>query len=352
MLEGDALKDALGPVAIEDISQRIAELARTLIEGRADFLFGAGMSAEADVPAGRAAALGLLRALFTDHVSVPDDELEKLLGLAPLEAIAEAVEYELANSRPSLAERISRILQLDGPQPPLSEAHADFAAVARLGGPIWIRRIFTTNWDDLLEQALGESAQRVTERNTPAYEKALLEGRTPIVYLHGRLDEDFSVTETDIGDTLRLRKVNLILLTRLFEARSFCLVGYSMSDPDLARIYRIYRDQFALRTEHEKLTYVVSPVESSAQYRLLDKIWARRGARFIALTAREFFRHLRYAVQAEASARGVEDLMRGYRWSSEKLAVKRDALKEVFDFKEDEDAYELLRRLITVESGS
>lgn len=329
------------------VDQRIAELARTVIEGYADFLFGAGMSQSAGMKSGREVALGLLRRLYPDPKVVSDDDLRALARASTLEAIAEAVEGQLSGGRKSLAEALREILELDSAKGKSSDAHRDFAALVRLGGPTWVRRVFTTNWDDLLEEAIGEgSAVRVCESNTAAYEDALLTNRIPIVYLHGRLDDEFQVSERDVADTLRLRTVNLILLTRLFEARSFCIVGYSMSDPDLSRIYRRYRDQFQLRGANDKLTYVVTPVSSAAQYDLLDKVWERRQARLIPLSANEFFARLRAAAQTAASARGVKDLLTGYGWSGDELSNKVAEIRDIFDMKEDEDAYELLRFLL------
>ncbi len=346
MLHGDALKEELGQTAWGHVEQRVGQMAKAVIDGGADFLFGAGMSAEANKPAGLILARDLLREIFPDQDTMPDDALEVLAKQAPLEAIADAVVDDLSEGRKSLANRLSATLKLEEENLLLPQAHKDFAALSRFGGPTCIRRVFTTNWDDLLSRAFGDSAQKITEKNSADYEQALIDGKIPIVHLHGLLDEEFLVTETDIGETTRVRSVNLILLTRLFDARLFCLVGYAMSDPDLARLYRVYRDQFALRRRHNKLTYVVAPVDSYAHYDLLDRIWRKRDARFIPLTAAEFFTRLRHAVQAAASSRGVSDLLASYGWSPTELAAKTEGLKEIFDLKEDEDAYELLRLLV------
>lgn len=351
-LEGDALRDALGADAMADVDQQVAEIAGALIEGGTDFLFGAGMSIEAGLPSGRVVAAELLRRLFPDTAAVSDEQLLELAHTAPLEGIAEAVQHELAGSpRLALRDALQTILRIENAIAADSDAHTNFGALVRLGGPTWVRRVFTTNFDDLLEQAIGGSAMRVTESTTAAYEKALLDGDIPVVYLHGRLDDDFLITETDIGDTLRLRSVNTLFLTRLFEAKAFCLVGYSMSDPDLARVYRVYRDQFRLRETHAKFTYVVSPVSDPNQFRLLKKVWHHREARFIPFTAGEFLARLRAAAEAAASRRGVADLLAGYRWSEMELADKVEELKDIFDLKENEDAYELLRRLLRADGS-
>ncbi|MDZ7734457.1 MAG: hypothetical protein U5R31_16540 [Acidimicrobiia bacterium] len=172
------------------VDQRIAEVAKALIDGGSDFLFGAGMSAEAGVASGQGLALGLLRRLFPDKDSIPDAELERLAHGTPLPAIAEAVARNSGESRPPRAKATTGILAFDEEHASLSNAHHDFAEICRIAGPTAVRRVFDHRTPTDLEQALGNSAKPVTEKNTTDYENALIDGDIPIVYLHGLLRDD------------------------------------------------------------------------------------------------------------------------------------------------------------------
>lgn len=352
MLQGAELRAAVGDGAWLTVERSVREIATSVLSSGTDFLVGAGMSIEAGLPSGPSVAAKLLRRMFPDTGRFDDTEIERLSKLASLEATAEALMRTLPEGKRSLLQFVNEMLHPGGRAPTPSPAHAGFARLMRWGGQIRIQRAFTTNFDDLLEEVIGDSCVRVTEGTTRRYEEALVAGRIPVVYVHGRLDEgNAQIAESDVVTPSRLRSVDAILQNRLFDAEVFCMVGYSMSDPDILRIYRQFREQLRLRQQHEKWTYVVHPVRSAAEFVLHDEVWRARGALFLPLTAREFFELLNVDVQIAHADRGVDDLLAAYNWTRGELSARVEKLKDALDLKHDEDAYELLRRMDRVGAG-
>ena len=352
MLEGAELRAALGDAAFLGVEGSVREIATSVLGCGTDFLFGAGMSIEAGLPSGPAVAAKLLRRMFPDTGRFDDAEIERLSQVTSLEAVAEAVMRTLPEGKRSLLQAVTDMLHPGGRAPTPSAAHASFARLIRWGGQVRIHRAFTTNFDDLLEQVIGDSCVRVTEGTTRRYEEALVSGRIPVVYVHGRLDEgNAQIAESDVVNPSRLRSVDAIFQNRLFDSEVFCMVGYSMSDPDILRIYRQFREQLRLRQEHEKWTYVVHPVRSAAEFVLHQEVWQSRGALFLPLKGQEFFELLNVDVQIAHAERDVDDLLTAYNWTRGDLSARVEKLKDALDLKQDEDAYELLRRMEPVGAG-
>jgi len=118
-----------------------------------------------------------------------------------------------------------------------------------------------------------------------------------------------------------------------------------MSDPDLRHTYATYRDQLALRQKHNKYTYVVYPVASSEAYTLHKAIWKTRGAKFLPLTADEFFLMLNEGVRRAHAQQGIADLTELFGWPPAELTVRVEKIKDALGLQDDEDAYRLLRNL-------
>jgi hypothetical protein len=174
-----------------------------------------------------------------------------------------------------------------------------------------LNRIFTTNLDQLLDKALGSQGIAITEENAAEIQKARADGRVPIIYLHGRLDRTYQITESDVFNT-NYRMLNMELMNALIGADRFVFVGYSMSDPDFRRIYMEYRQQITLREKSGKLTYFVMPPLDAFAYRLGKLIWEERGVRWIPLTARVFFSTLKQFLESRTTKEIRENIMKKY----------------------------------------
>lgn len=194
---------ALFPVYVDQTSMDRAfeQIVEALQLRRADFLFGAGMSRDSNIPASFGIAFELLKMFFPETGTTRQLGKKARLRLAtqlPLEALAQAVETCLGLGRERLTAGLSQALSHStGP----SQAHRDFVSICHIhGGHPQVDRVFTTNFDRLLEEAFGEGAIAITEDGTHEMVKAQRDGRIPIIYLHGTLESDYQITESDVFD--------------------------------------------------------------------------------------------------------------------------------------------------------
>jgi hypothetical protein len=301
-------------VDADAIDQAFDRIAQAVMERRVDFLFGAGMSVDSGVPAGAQLAQKLLRLFFPATGLTPpsDERLSELAREIPFEILVEAVEASRGRNRVDLTKDLTKIL-LD-PDYEISQAHRDLLGVCNfLGSPPVVYRIFTTNFDHLLDKAFGRLGARITQANTLSVASAQRTGLVPILYLHGALDEPpYQITESDVFDPT-FNVLRTIFRTALAEADAFVFVGYSMNDPDFRRVYRQYRSDIEARRELTKLSYVVGPATDSYQYRLGRKLWEVRGAIWLPFTAAAFFAHLKAILETQGDNVVRKFIMQKYR---------------------------------------
>ncbi|MGD0538046.1 MAG: SIR2 family protein [Verrucomicrobiota bacterium] len=279
-----------------DLDDAFKVIAQALVDGGAQFLFGAGMSRDSDVPVGFELGMALLDEFFPKSSSgaVPDaDRLKDLAGEFPFEAIVHAVEQK--RGRVELTRILKRILVDPHPKP--NAGH--FAFLSLLGVPPRVRQIFTTNYDTLLEDALGpDLAVPITEKNATSVGRA--EGKLPIIYLRGKLDnDDYRITEPQYSTN------NFSLLmeefkTALHHATAFVFVGFSLNDMDFRQFYLNFLEQLKSRKIKGKTTYFVSPAKDSFSYTLGTAIWKLREAMWIPMYAEVFFTKLKDVVENQA----------------------------------------------------
>jgi len=308
----------VGGTDSDDIDRAFEAIVDALISDDAHFLFGAGMSRESDVPTGLGVGKDLLRVFFPSTGANPptDERLGALTTEFPLEAIAEAVEKNLGGTRDDLTNVLKKILI--EPDFPVSDAHKEFVSICYWWGRPIPNQVFTTNFDSLLEEVFTtDRAVPITEENATDIKKLQQKGLLPIIHLHGTLETQYQITETDVFDT-RVSILNNEFQTALFNARAFVFVGYSMMDPDYRRIYREYRSEWRLRKNNsDKKTYVVLPPNDGFSYRLGKKIWEERGAEWIPLGAVEFFAKLKDLMSTHAEADARKEIMSKYRIQDE-----------------------------------
>jgi hypothetical protein len=106
------------------------------------------------------------------------------------------------------------------------------------------RAIFTTNFDDLIESCLPDADYQVITPTTRSTDRS--SGKLPIYYMHGRA-KDLIETSADprliISERnyLRLHEDNRELYAQLqnelFAANLMVIIGYSMRDLDVARLF-------------------------------------------------------------------------------------------------------------------
>lgn len=301
----------LGDEKKNKCDQAFERIAQALLIKRADFLFGAGMSAASKLPIGHQLAVQLLRKFFPASAPdpVPMEDLERLASAFPFEALAQAIEASRGKKRDDLTADLKEIL-LD-PTYNVSAAHHDFLAISCWDGNPSLNRIFTTNFDLLLEKAFNARGVTITEKNTQEISKALRDEQIPILHLHGVLDEEYQITENDIFKP-GFKALMGQFQAALTEADAFVFVGYSMSDPDFRKIYTHYRNEIEVRKRNDKLTYVVSPATDSQYYSLGSALWDSRGALWIPLDAIAFFARLKQVLQSDFDKSVIAKVMKKY----------------------------------------
>jgi len=332
------------------LDQAFARIAQALLEYRAEFLFGSGMSQGSGLPTGPQLARTFIKKYFpapTDPLS--EDEITTLSTLYPFEAIASAI-GEIGTGRRDLTELLkSELLKSAN----LTAAHELLSTLCLWEGRPHVKRIFTTNFDKLLEQQFGRWGETIHRGNFVVMRDVEREGRVPIIHLHGVLDADYDITEED---TFRSAydPLHAAFRSALSEADAFVFVGYSMSDPDFRSLYMRFRDDvqgraLAMRNGGSttyrnggSTTYIVSPCENERAFDLGRNVWRRRGATWIPLGAAEFFKKLRIFVEHLAGQKMFALLAEKYSESDlGRLRQRATHLAEVLLVSED-DALQFL----------
>jgi hypothetical protein len=256
------------------------------------FLFGAGMSRLSGIPTGSDVLTKILQDFFPSdgELSPTPERIQDLATEFPFEATVQGYQKSLMNGRRDLTRFLTTTLINPDYLP--SGAHHDFCSLCYSEGKFRIDCMFTTNFDDLLERAIGlERAVSITETNAREIRKERENGRLPVLHLHGMLTGEYQITEKDVfSDAYRILQSEF--LNALISKDVFVFIGYSMNDPDFRRLYGTYRKNVETRGEEEKKTVIILPARDQFSYMLGRKIWDTRGATWIPIGAETFFARL------------------------------------------------------------
>lgn len=302
----------INSVGADPIDRALERIAKALNDDAASFLFGAGMSVPSGLPTGSQLIAKLLRRFFPMSGTNPPSEerLKELASEFPFETIVEALEKNLGAGRDDLTDEL-RMLLLDEKYEK-SQAHEDFLSVCFWGGRLRLDAVFTTNFDLLIEQTLGDSiAETLVESDAKKLRQIRGTGRLPILHLHGVLSNEYEITETDLYKS-RFRALTTEFQTALQYNDAFVFVGYSMNDPDFRNIYLKYREEIINRGKVDKKTYVVSPARDEYSYRLGKEVWRQRGAEWIPLDAASFFAELKRVLESRFDKDTKDKVKRKY----------------------------------------
>jgi hypothetical protein len=323
------------------VDNDIGHIAEELARGRINFLFGAGMSIQSGSIPGAELAFKLILEGFFKSKSEDnlEDDLEKQIRSVaskyPLEAIASGVEPELPFQETQLSTILKQVV-FKGKNPELHDGHKHMAAIMQRLGTV--RLLFTTNWDTLLEEALGNSAVTITNKkfHTLNLEEVLRE-KIGVVHLHGTFDEEPLIKETDLMSSQR--PLFSLFLAELM-AKSFVFVGYSLSDPNIRSLYfqanEILTNQ---RINLKKITYVVFPPSNDVDRNISSAVWLAppRNAKYIPLAADEFFRRLYEQLEGKAMIELKKELQIRLSMTRDELNSKIEEIRSVFpDFATDQ----------------
>jgi len=318
-----------------DIDNNIAHIAKELIRGRVNFLFGAGMSIQSGGIPGTELAFKLITRSFYQQFS--EDELPKDIeeqirnaaGLYPLEAIAAGVEEHIPFQETELTSMLKQVV-FCGKDPQIHQGHKDMAVlVERLNSP---RLLFTTNWDNLIEMALGRIAVTVTNMNFMNIDlDETLQDNIAVAHINGTFEQGPLIKEDDL---MSIDKPLFSLFLAELMAKTFVFVGYSLSDPNIRSLYfRANKILTTQRIQMNKKTYVVYPCKDEVDRRIATATWSApsRNAIHIPLAADEFFKRLRDQVENKAVVKRKHQIAERLKIQDIKdLDAKIDEIKSIF----------------------
>lgn len=269
---------------------RIKSLARLVFEKQVIFLCGAGMSKGSKLPLADHLRAEMVQVFLDQNGQIDPKESSLVANSFPLEAIAGAYELEYGDDRllGLLREKYRTASS------PLHDGHKALEELATAG---YINKVYTTNFDDLIEKAFAEPAGRgvsVTDSDANYVHRAMREGKFPVIHLHGKIDEEAGNPLITEKKTYQLDTPLARLLMADMVTHSFVLVGYSLSDPDLRSIYFSMNAILSRGAGLAKKPYVVHPLRNvgsaveSLELHFTSRLWDARNMTYLPLTAEEF----------------------------------------------------------------
>ncbi|HRZ58039.1 MAG TPA: SIR2 family protein [Candidatus Paceibacterota bacterium] len=281
--------DSIPEAARDESVTRIKQLADLVLSRKVQFLCGAGMSKAS----GLALASELNARLIQEMLAGTDSSvLVSLSTKYPLEITAEAyLKVGLDQSR--LNALIGQ--ELGKGTGKIHDGHRSLEWFASQG---FIDRVWTTNFDSLIEDAFAERGMCICDKNVDELKRSRNANKVPVFHLHGTPESEALLTETDTYELVTP-------LSKLFMADMvtnwLIIVGYSLADTDLRTISLSMREMLK-KQRLAKRPYIVLPVSNDAslgkaEWRLAEKIWDAREMLFIPGTAELFLPALREEVR-------------------------------------------------------
>ena len=228
------------------------ELKEDIFEQKCLLFIGAGLSLNAKLPAGK---------------TMPDwnaliEPLKKSLRTKEEDKLKIALMYENKFGRTKLIEKINSLLH---PEAKPGKVHKKLAKIQEFD------TIYTTNFDNLLEQAFSQETSLV---HTIVGDKQIViyspRTHVNIIKMHGDIPrfEEIIFTEEDYKNYLKKHPVLSTHLSSMFATRTPLFIGYSLSDPHLNHIRQILKKRLG---KFERKPYIVTFDVSDEEKKKLEK---------------------------------------------------------------------------------
>jgi hypothetical protein len=189
-----------------------------------------------------------------------------------------ALDFENRYSRSELLQEVESLFKDRTLEP--TEAHLRLA-------DLLIHTIFTTNYDELIEEALKRKGSKFRKIVRLADIQTAPQGVKQVWKIHGDFTakDQLVITERDYDQLFKDRPFIVSHLSDKLASLPFAFIGYSMSDPDFKNI----EGKVWVETGGQRRTmYFVSPRISKAD----AELWRARGYKPIQMDGRTFLGYL------------------------------------------------------------
>jgi hypothetical protein len=265
--------DTLPKIAEREAYARLTRLAKRLSERRVQFLFGAGMSAGSGLPLAAQLATRLLHELVSGASSSPTDVELRIVATYPLDAIAQT--YRDQTDEASLADIVTEIYR-DTP----ATLHEGHTALQFLADQKLLNKVYTTNFDRLLEAAFSTRGETVTDQNIDDLHGFLVKNQVSVLHLHGAAGADPRIIESE---TFELNTPLAMMLAADMTTHWFAWVGYSLSDGNLRALFYATTKLLSQykRVKRPDVIYPLSASDPELEWSLADALWTARKCSYI-----------------------------------------------------------------------
>ncbi len=313
------------------------DIASAAVNRRLGLLLGAGFSHDLHhLPL----AWELARDMVMDRLKCEEAVATKIAKRYGLAAVAQWYERVHTEKRKGLIDFVANRLQSRKPGR-IEAKYLLHSIVSRCR----MRRLYTTNFDTVLDECLGSLAQTVD-----ATAKAVIQFKDPtaenpqvgVFHLCGTLDDPW-VTEQDLKkESVHLKSFACDLVTDVF-----AFVGYDLGDDSLEKVYLDVRDTLNVTREDRK-TFLVMPIENSFEYSVASEIFKQRAEiELVPMGATDFLAVLWASIQDLLYGDTVRRVVTETREEPVKIKDSLRGLKEEFEDLTHIDVGETLLELIS-----
>ncbi len=267
----------LGSAEKDDLNAELKRLAEYLIDRNLILFCGSGLSKKSKMPLFKEIAEFIICDLLKLDPAKDASAISQINQKYPPEAIAAA--YAEGADRTALNNFINKAFDSS-----TATIHPGLTAIGTFATQQYINRIYTTNYDDLLEKAIGGQAVPIIDSSVHEFDKHLNKGGVAVIHLHGIVNGEIRITESE---TYALETPLAQLLKGEIVRNRFLFVGYTMNDYDLKNLY-FYMLSLMQRFGPNRTMYVALPVDSSEEWRIARRVWKTRNAILLPARAEDF----------------------------------------------------------------
>jgi len=307
-----------------EYTEDLSTVAEALTNGDLGILIGAGMSKESGLDTAAELSAKMLKRALGGALDPASPSIEELARSHPFEAIIEMLREKLPYAD------VARWLREDGgfADAKPSSPHFRLADLFALNKN-FPRIVFTTNFDLLIEDGFGDgTAIPITSENLHSLPEARQHGQVAVVHLHGAISHP---TSLQVGEASLTAGDGAVwdLLRASLATDVFLLIGYSLTDANLKRVFYDVQRLATTRKGLQKRTFAVSPARgnpSNAQSEsgMARKVWRQRGVDHIAMEAGSFLAALLETTKGHVEGKILVNVART-------MGLEIDTLRDMLD---------------------